>query len=451
MENWEITQGFGTGALLHQPDARDYDIARIPEVAAFLAGDLALPDVVSYRSLIRHVYNQGSLPSCVAHSTAGMQTIYQQMEKDTQIRIYDAEAVYWENGGTGHAGIPTIRVLQYAKDHGLPEKMDGATTRRNRIESYAFTTDIDTICAALAAGHLVVFAMLLPVDFRAGDAVSPIRSTSYHQVVAIGYDRIERRLHFLNSWGANFGNGGCGSIPFDYLTADNNQNRYFYAYTTRDVLDANQLPDPTRVIVGIEDLRGNPRRELIERDQFVIRGRGFGSRIGSISWSHPDGTGVFTASQIISWNNERIIAVCPAPSKPLAGVTLYVSNPSEGWECSFSGLSIRPLNVTPVFKVTVSTYWVMREQSTRQVGSGMPFSIGVTGLPVDQEVTIHWGSFELPIQERSPQRITVLAAEVSRLASQPIILRITDTAQMFTGPNLSIYPVDAQAVDMIGT
>lgn len=40
-----------------------------------------------------------------------------------------------------------------------------------------------------------------------------------HAMIAIGYDKKKNIIHFQNSWGVGWGNKGCGTISYTYLTS----------------------------------------------------------------------------------------------------------------------------------------------------------------------------------------------------------------------------------------
>src|SRR5438552_12241619 len=93
---------FGMGALPRIPDRRDYRLHDYPDVRAIL--EAGAPPSFDLRSYVRFsIYNQGSLPSCVAHSAAGMQSINEEIERNQAI-MYDAVALYHAAGGNGSNG-----------------------------------------------------------------------------------------------------------------------------------------------------------------------------------------------------------------------------------------------------------------------------------------------------------------------------------------------------------
>src|SRR6185369_16092240 len=100
-----------------------------------------------------------------------------------------------------------------------------------------------TIKAALAAGYPLVVAMLLPTDWGWQSGHGAVTS-GYHEICAVGYTA-DGYLLCLNSWGSQWGRNGLGSVLFNYLEANNLQNRYVFSYNTSPVAIPNPTPIPT--------------------------------------------------------------------------------------------------------------------------------------------------------------------------------------------------------------
>lgn len=229
------SHGFGLGALPLEYDARDRSLDSIHEVQEALRR--GIPPEASLWDYVLMIYNQGSLPSCTAHSIAGMQSIFENIEHGWWGEL-DAEECYWANGGDGVHGIPTRRALEWEQNTGM---FFANTGRRYRIGSFAFAdvraqSGVEQVKAAVAAKRPCVLALLLPQDFSAGDSTGAVVTNGYHQVCVTGYT--PERFLFVNSWGADYGNGGFGSIPWDFLRRPE-QREFAYAFTAIDAIDVN--------------------------------------------------------------------------------------------------------------------------------------------------------------------------------------------------------------------
>ena len=86
--------------------------------------------------------------------------------------------------------------------------------------------DLDLFRACLAEGWPFVFGFSVYASFHApevgldGAVPMPQHGESHHgghAVLAVGYDDAARTFLFLNSFGAGWGQGGFGTMPYDYL------------------------------------------------------------------------------------------------------------------------------------------------------------------------------------------------------------------------------------------
>lgn len=257
----------GLGALPRPPDSRDYDLRRIPAVARML--QVGAPPSADLSSHVKWVANQGQLPSCVAHSTCNLESLYKSIEHNVALQ-FDGVKTYYDNGGNGTNGVATQTVLDYAQGKGLPEL---GSTQRERIGSYAFAPRTpgafrDTVKAAIAAGHPCTLALLLPADF--GWTSSGPMSQGYHQVVACGYD--DTWVTVLNSWGDQWGNHGLGRVQWDFLEASNLQNGLCYAYSVTDDLNdgLGPAPTPTPTPTPKPDPQPNPNPQPNPSPSFTV-------------------------------------------------------------------------------------------------------------------------------------------------------------------------------------
>jgi len=231
---------YGTGAVALPQDWRDHQMHRVPGVEAQI--DAGIPEEASLEVLITTVYDQGKVPACTAYSLAALKSI-QEAQEQGRWRIFDALRCYHDCGGDDRHGIDTRKALKLAQDVGMVAA-DGGD--RYRIDTYAFAPQVDplwqdSIKGAIAAGHPVVVAMLLPSAFGWDSMGSP--TNSYHQMCAVGYTR--DHLVCLNSWGAGWGKHGLCRVPWAYMVANRFQRGLCYAYLVTDARNPRPEPSPS--------------------------------------------------------------------------------------------------------------------------------------------------------------------------------------------------------------
>lgn len=227
-----VPHDLGGVRLVSRPG--DVALENVSTIRATLA---ALPATADLSDRVKGIYDQGQIAACTCYSSAAMQSIFEELERDEWLG-FDALECYRAVGGDGSHGVDPHLVLDYMKQSGL---LDVDTKQRYRIQSHAFVQlgpqgQIDVVKAALANNRPAVLAMLLPADWGQGQGQSQggPRSSSYHQVCLTGYDA--DRAYFVNSQGIGWGDHGFGSVPWSF-TVDSAQGSYCYAYTVVDAAD----------------------------------------------------------------------------------------------------------------------------------------------------------------------------------------------------------------------
>ena len=88
--------------------------------------------------------------------------------------------------------------------------------------------DLSTMKGCLASGYPFVFGFTcysnLPFQSTTGEIPLPTNQDHViggHAVLAVGYDDTTRMFTFRNSWGAGWGQGGYGFMPYAYLLDGN--------------------------------------------------------------------------------------------------------------------------------------------------------------------------------------------------------------------------------------
>lgn len=253
-----------TGMKLRSPDSRDVPLAADPAVAEALV--VGYPETFDNVKHVRHIYNQGAIPSCVSHTTAGMQSVHQVIEEGV-LRVFDAPAVHAATGNINEGRWPD-QILRYCQETGMP-LLGGGT--RYRIQSYAFVAyDAQweaTIKAAVSVGKVVCIALLLPSNF--GWESSGQITQGYHEVYIIGYR--PNAFLIVNSWGENWGKNGMGWVPIEFLRQQNWQNRYVLVHSVVDVRDITPPPPPPDTLT----VTGYDRSTVAPGQSFIIFGSGF--------------------------------------------------------------------------------------------------------------------------------------------------------------------------------
>jgi len=226
--------GYATGLLWKPPDVRNYDMSQIKSVQRMLA--VGYPDSDEHlKEHCVHIYDQGATPSCTTHFTGGLMTVNEHIERHGETLVFDAMGLFNETGPPNQ-GRYTGDILKVTQERGI---LRVGTNKRYRIGSYAFspTTSVDiwvsTIKAAVAAGHMCGLALLLPSNFG-WESSGSILPNSYHQVGIVGY-RPDAFL-ILNSWSSNWGRGGFGWVPIQFLVQSGWQNSYVFSHTILDAL-----------------------------------------------------------------------------------------------------------------------------------------------------------------------------------------------------------------------
>lgn len=83
---------------------------------------------------------------------------------------------------------------------------------------------------AIASGYPVVFGIQVYSSFfkmehqKSGSIPMPDTSSETlhggHAILAVAYDDTSERVTFRNTWGAEWGDGGCGTLPYEYFDQD---------------------------------------------------------------------------------------------------------------------------------------------------------------------------------------------------------------------------------------
>lgn len=230
------------------PDPRDKMFRAVQPISSEQAG----PPVVDLcQNHTFNVYDQGNLGACVAHASASaLEYTHGVLKSKTLRRQIDIMAsrlfIYYEarkaigmvQEDSGCNIRDAMRVLYNVgapSEHGWSYNESvfnapppGASYRSapyHKITSYhAVGVDIPEIRTALQQNMPVIIGISVFDSFpmTLGNPVIPMpgRYESViggHAMLIVGYDDDSRMIKVLNSWGSDWGSGGFGLIPYDYV------------------------------------------------------------------------------------------------------------------------------------------------------------------------------------------------------------------------------------------
>lgn len=222
---------FGFGALVEQPDPRDYDVAEL-----YAALDLAamVPPIAKEAAYPPPVYNQGGTPRCVTYAAAAEKN--QQDRLDMGAFFPPDFALFAAQIGTTAQGASMRNALDKLVSSGFPEVSGNAG--HHRITSYYLVpvTEADIKAAILSDnGGVLVIGPWAHAWWRPGPSgiLAPFDyDTGWHATWFYGWDDAKGWFTGRNSWGAAWGDGGDYHLPYARLT-----DYVKFAWKTSDVVE----------------------------------------------------------------------------------------------------------------------------------------------------------------------------------------------------------------------
>lgn len=248
---------YGLGWLPDVPDKRDIPFRAVFRVPA------KVPSSTDLRGGCSAVEQQGNLGSCTAQALVGAleflelkSGVVSRLRSDvspsqggprhafqdlSRLFVYYNEreamgTVREDSGAMLRTGIKTLKKLGVCREDKWPyiisrfaQKPALACYReaaKHQVTAYQRLYSLTEMKACLAMGLPFVFGfavyehvMTAEVE-KSGIIRVPRRSERMmggHAVMAVGYDDSRNVLLFRNSWGAEWGNGGYGTMPYEYL------------------------------------------------------------------------------------------------------------------------------------------------------------------------------------------------------------------------------------------
>jgi len=222
------------------PDYRDYDFKVVEKIV--------LPTSVDLRSKMPPVYDQGQLGSCTANAIAGALEYALMKEAMTdfvpsRLFIYYNERVIektvnTDSGANIRDGIKSVNKQGVCPETEWPYIIGEFNkkplskcykdAKKDLVKTYAAVAqNLINMKTCLAMGYPFVFGFSVYSSFESDTVAKtgilnlPVEGESLmggHAVVGVGYDDGLQRFIVRNSWGANWGQEGYFTIPYDYLT-----------------------------------------------------------------------------------------------------------------------------------------------------------------------------------------------------------------------------------------
>jgi len=266
----------GTGWIPDRPDPRDYGPAH-PNLAPVLGPSglqdaianppAALPPRVDLTPWFPEVFDQGSLNSCTAATSAALIGFFEKKALGRDISpsvmfLYKLEKNLLGDSGDSGAflrtgmqalrafGVPPATSWPYLPDllDVEPQPFHYAYAANYKATHYFRLNDgvddetvLARVKSALAANIPAMFGLVLFSSFSSAiDGEIPMpgpfdTNVALHALVAAGYDDEKTIAHFdpttgrtaisggalrvRNSWGTQWGDGGYGWLPYDYVRA----------------------------------------------------------------------------------------------------------------------------------------------------------------------------------------------------------------------------------------
>jgi C1A family cysteine protease len=214
---------------------------------------VALPPLIDLRDRCSPIEDQGNLGSCTANALVGVLEFLEIkagspfVDLSRLLLYYDERdvegTVSQDSGAQLRTGIQVLKTLGVCReslwpyDIGQfavqPSSVCYAEASKHTISAYQKLESVDEMRACLAAGFPFAGGFTvwpsMETDAVAKSGIIPTpgffesrfgKPLGGHAIMFCGYDDAARRFIIRNSWGVGWGNGGYGTIPYDYPVDD---------------------------------------------------------------------------------------------------------------------------------------------------------------------------------------------------------------------------------------
>lgn len=213
-----------------------------------------LPVTVDLRGLMPPIYDQGSLGSCTAQAVAACMHYDQRFTTRTDLVEPSRLFVYWnarlpigttqlDSGASLADAIVSTVTYGACREDMWPHQIENFRNRPSKecyedaygcidtdgCQQAEVSQNVTEIKSVLASGICMVFG----IDVYSSFMSSQVATTGYvpmpnvsredyyggHAMVLCGYNDYTQMFLFRNSWGADWGIGGYGWIPYAYVVS----------------------------------------------------------------------------------------------------------------------------------------------------------------------------------------------------------------------------------------
>lgn len=212
-----------------------------------------LPAFGTVKPFVPGIYDQGQLGSCTANALAGAWETMQMAHtgqvafKPSRLYIYYEERKA-EGSVADDAGADVVDGLIYSKQHGAcsestwpydisqfavrPPRAADTEAAAHKISSYAIIPNdanvLDNIRRSILDKKPVLVGFAVYSSFESPTALAtgcvPMPDTNKeqllggHEVYIVGYTDSVKLFTFANSWTTDYGKGGFGYFPYDFIS-----------------------------------------------------------------------------------------------------------------------------------------------------------------------------------------------------------------------------------------